>query len=119
MNNARAYSAACTVKNQMFIYIFGGLKDYQILPSIEQYDIMLESWTELTINMPSRIIKFGCVAINSTEVIICGGIYGDSKSDSYSYVNSAYKLDLYTNKWTILPKMQQRRVLSNSLPYTP
>lgn len=69
--------------------------------------------------MPSRIIKFGCVAINSTEIIIAGGIYGDQKNEQFTYVNSCYKLDLYTNKWTVLSKMNVRRVLSNQLPYTP
>jgi hypothetical protein len=69
--------------------------------------------------MPSRIIKFGCVAINSSEIIIAGGIFGDNKSESFTYVNSSYKLDLYTNKWTVLPKMGTRRVLDGTLPYTP
>ena len=42
---------------------------------------MLDMWTELTIIMPSRIIKFGCVAINSSEIIICGGIFSDPKNE--------------------------------------
>ena len=84
-----------------------------MLQSIEYYDIMLETWNELTITMPSRIIKFGCVAINSTEIIVAGGIFGDNKNEQFSYVNTTYKLDLYTNKWTVLPKMNTRRVLSN------
>jgi hypothetical protein len=42
---------------------------------------MLESWTELTIMMPSMLLKFGCVAINSSEIIISGGIYGDNKNE--------------------------------------
>ena len=119
LNYPRAYASACSVKNNNYIYIFGGLQDYQILAAIEQYDVMLETWTELNILMPSRIIKFGCVAINSSEIIIAGGIFGDNKNEQFSYVNNAYKLDLYTNKWTILPKMGQRRVLGNVLPYTP
>lgn len=76
-------------------------------------------WTEITIIMPSRIIKFGCVAINSSEIIIAGGIYSDPKNEQFSYVNTAYKLDLYTNKWNILPKMGSRRVLSHTLAFTP
>lgn len=118
MVTERAYCSACTVKNNYFIYVFGGLKDFTMLGSIEQYDIMLEKWLELSISMPSKIIKFGSIAINSTEIIIVGGIFGDSKNDQFSYVNSAYKLDLYTNKWTILPKMSSRRVLSPNLPFT-
>jgi len=69
--------------------------------------------------MPTRIIKFGCVAINSTEIIISGGIYGDQRNEQFSYVNTAYKFDLYSNKWTILPRMFSRRVLDSSLPFTP
>mmetsp|Transcript_40334 Transcript_40334/g.38804 ORF Transcript_40334/g.38804 Transcript_40334/m.38804 type:complete len:179 (-) Transcript_40334:37-573(-) len=119
MKSPRAYASVCLVKNGQFVYILGGLKDYQMLTSIEQYDIMMEQWAELNISMPSRIIKFGCVAINSTEIIVAGGIYGDNKSEQYSYVNSSYKLDLYTNKWSILPKMSIRRVLSSTIPFTP
>jgi hypothetical protein len=63
------------------VYVFGGLKGYQMMSSIEQYDIMMEVWTELNIAMPSRIIRFGCVAINSTEILIAGGIYGDNKTE--------------------------------------
>jgi hypothetical protein len=80
---------------------------------------MMEEWTELKIQMPSRIIKFGCVAINSTEILIAGGIYGDNKNEQFSYVNTCYKLDLYTNKYTVLPKMNTRRVLDATLPFTP
>lgn len=68
--------------------------------------------------MPSKIIKFGCVAINSTEIIISGGIYGGD-NEQFTYVNTSYKLDLYTNKWTVLPKMNNRRVLDSTLPFTP
>jgi hypothetical protein len=42
---------------------------------------MTELWTELSIVMPARIIKFGCVAINSSEIIIAGGIFGDQKNE--------------------------------------
>lgn len=69
--------------------------------------------------MPSRIIKFGCVAINSSEIMLCGGIFGDQRNEQFSYVNTAYKLDLYTNKWIVLPRMNARRVLDSSLPFTP
>lgn len=69
--------------------------------------------------MPSRIIKFGCVAINSSEIMICGGIYGDPRNEQFSYVNTSYKLDLYTNKWIVLPRMSTRRVLDSCLPFTP
>ena len=119
MNTPRAYCSACLVKNGSTILVFGGLKDYQMLTSIEQYDLIMEQWQELPLSMPSRIIKFGCVAINSTEIIIAGGIYGDNKSEQFSYVNNCYKLDLYVNKWSILPKMIVRRVLSCVLPYVP
>lgn len=68
--------------------------------------------------MPSKIIKFGCVAINSSEIIIAGGIHGGD-NEQFTYVNTSYKLDLYTNKWTVLPKMNCRRVLDSALPYTP
>ncbi|CDW81240.1 kelch motif family protein [Stylonychia lemnae] len=119
MKYARAYHGACPVKNNNYIYVFGGLFDHQIISSIEQYDIMQDSWAEMNIIMPTRIIKFGCVAINSSEVIICGGIFGDQKNEQFSYVNTAYKFDLYANKWTILPRMFSRRVLDSSIPFTP
>lgn len=51
--------------------------------SIEQYDIMIDSWTELNVIMPARIIKFGCAAFNSSEIVIAGGIYGDNKNEQF------------------------------------
>ena len=79
----------------------------------------MDKWTELQIMMPSKIIKFGCVAINSSEIIIAGGIYGGENEQQFTYVNTAYKLDLYSNKWTVLPRMNARRVLDSTLPFTP
>eukprot|EP00347_Sterkiella_histriomuscorum_P008359 403345403 len=119
MRQARAYQGACPVKNHNFIYVFGGLHQHSIISSIEQYDVMQDTWTEVNVLMPSRIIKFGCVAINSSEILLCGGIFGDSKNEQFSYVNTSYKFDLYTNKWTVLPRMFSRRVLDSCLPYTP
>lgn len=35
MKYARAYHGACPVKNNNYIYVFGGLFDHQIISSIE------------------------------------------------------------------------------------
>ncbi len=51
--------------------------------------------------------------------MLCGGIYGDPRNEQFSYVNTSYKLDLYSNKWIVLPRMSTRRVLDSSLPFTP
>lgn len=117
LNVPRAYASAVTAKNGGIIYVMGGLSDYQIVMSIESFDpVANQKWNLLNVNMPSRIIKFGAAVVNSNEVLIAGGIYGDQKND-YSYVNTVYRFDLYSQKWTILPKMSQRRVMSNHLPY--
>ena len=42
---------------------------------------MIDSWTELNILMPTRIIKFGSAAYSNTEILIAGGIYGDTKNE--------------------------------------
>lgn len=120
MINARAYFSACKVKEE-FVYVFGGFHNYETQNTIEFYNIMLDKWTLLSITMPIKIAKYGLAKVDENQIIIAGGLLVDNSSSgggggtsagdssSYSCVNTVYKFDCNTLKWTKLAKLNFRR----------
>lgn len=58
MNEARAFGGVCKIENQ-YIYMFGGLHDYQVLNNIEKYDVITDTWVSLYYKLPLPLAKLG------------------------------------------------------------
>ena len=56
----------------------------------------------------------GCLEPDRS-ILVWGGLYADEES-AFSYINTWYKLDLKTEKWSKLPKMLNSRILYPTLP---
>lgn len=84
---------------------------------------MLDKWTLLSINLPLKIAKYGLAKIEENQIVIAGGLLVDSTASTnsnqnanYSYVNTVYKFDCNTLKWTKLAKLNFRRTLYSNMP---
>ena len=62
MHQERAYFSDCRVKDE-FIYVFGGFYNYETTNTIEFYNLMLDKWTNLSVNMPLKLGKYGLAKI--------------------------------------------------------
>ncbi|CDW72594.1 kelch motif family protein [Stylonychia lemnae] len=121
MSQERAYFSAVRVKEE-FIYVFGGFQNYETTNTIEFYNIMLDKWTSLTITMPIKLAKYGLAKIEENQIVIAGGLLVDNQSTrssgentNYSCVNTAYKFDCNTLKWTKLSKLNFRRSMYSNM----
>eukprot|EP00347_Sterkiella_histriomuscorum_P015469 403356908 len=126
MIQERAYFSAVRVKEE-FIYVFGGFQNYETTNSIEYYNIMLDKWTILSLTMPIKLAKYGLAKIEENQIVIAGGLLVDNSSTrsssndtgggaSYSQVNTVYKFDVNTLKWTKLSKLNFRRSMFSTMP---
>ena len=120
MQQERAYFSACRVKEE-FVYVFGGFQNYETTSSIEVYNLMLDKWTVLSVALPLKLAKFGLAKLEENQVVIAGGLLVDGASasreaGSYSCVNTAYKFDCNTLKWTKLAKLNFRRNMYGVMP---
>jgi N-acetylneuraminic acid mutarotase len=105
------------------VYVFGGFYNYETTNSIEFYNIMLDKWTLLSISLPLKIAKYGLAKVEENQIVIAGGLLVDNVTTrsnntnaSYSCVNTVYKFDCNTLKWTKLAKLNFRRTLYSNLP---
>mmetsp|Transcript_248 Transcript_248/g.256 ORF Transcript_248/g.256 Transcript_248/m.256 type:complete len:357 (+) Transcript_248:1060-2130(+) len=129
MTQERAYFSACRVKEE-FVYVFGGFQNYDPTSSIEFYNIMLDKWTLLSICMPLKLAKYGLCKVDDSHLIIAGGLLSESTSSSktgnqnlsnsmatsYTCVNTVYKFDCNTLKWSKMAKLNFRRTLYSNMP---
>jgi len=81
LNKKRSWPSACQVENH--IYVLGGLDSSQELDSIERFDGVL--WTELQLKMPFALYGAGTIQTNYNELLICGGRFQTSKSNTQLY----------------------------------
>jgi len=51
MSQERAFAASIVLDSQ-FIYIFGGMADFNILQSIEKYDTLSDAWETVFFELP-------------------------------------------------------------------
>lgn len=51
MSKERAFAASIVLDSQ-FIYIFGGMADFNILQSIEKYDTLSDAWETVFFELP-------------------------------------------------------------------
>lgn len=76
MNTARAFMSAAAVQDQ-YAYLFGGLSDYQLLNSIEKYDVITDTWISLYFKLPMPLAKLSAVTISNKLILIMGGMSAD------------------------------------------
>ena len=83
---------------------------------------MLDKWTMLSISMPLKLAKYGLAKAEENQIVIAGGLLIDNSSTrsatdnaSYSCVNTTYKFDCNTLKWTKLNKLNFRRTLYSNM----
>ncbi len=62
--------------------MFGGFKNFETMSTIEIYNLMLDKWTMMTIKLPVKIAKYGLAKIDDSQIIIAGGLYADSSTNS-------------------------------------
>jgi hypothetical protein len=129
INTSRAYAGVVWFQNKLrknninssmipsnsYIYVFGGLSDLNALDSIEKYDATLDVWIQLKLVIPIKIAKLGVSTLDSSSILICGGIFAN-EMEEFDYISNAYKLDFMTEKWIKLPNMSYKRVLYSVMP---
>lgn len=66
--------------------------------------------------MPLRLAKYGLAKMDDGSIVIAGGLLAESnisgrEASSYQCVNTVYKFDCNTLKWSKLAKLNFRRAL--------
>jgi N-acetylneuraminic acid mutarotase len=69
-----------------YVYVFGGLSDYQILNSIEKYDIITDTWISLYFKLPVPLAKLATAPLlGGKSILIMGGMSADYEPNSNVY----------------------------------
>ena len=84
---------------------------------LKKYDSILDIWLLLSVKIPIKIAKIGVSTIDSSKIIIWGGIFSNSEEE-FNYINTVYQLDLKDWKWSKMPSMNESRVLYQTMPRT-
>lgn len=87
MSEPRAFSAHIVLDNQ-FIYIFGGMHDFNILQTIEKYDTIADTWVTVYFMLPRPLAKLGACLIDREAIFICGGMSSDFEARKEVYTFS-------------------------------
>ena len=58
------------------------MSDYQILNSIEKYDVVTDTWISLYFKLPMPLAKLASVALGSKHILIIGGMSADFEEAS-------------------------------------
>ena len=110
MNEARAFSAACTMQDQ-FIYLFGGFHDYDVLQSIEKFDSVLDNWLTLYVKLPIPLAKLGVAPIDSSkQIAVVGGMSG-----TFHRQRTAFILDLKGLKFNNIAEMKVAKTFNGNV----
>lgn len=76
MNESRAFASTVTLDNQ-YIYIMGGMHDFNVLQTIEKYDCNSDAWLSVYFKLPIPLAKHGAVVVDNKSILICGGMSSD------------------------------------------
>jgi N-acetylneuraminic acid mutarotase len=87
MSEPRAFSGHIVLDNQ-FIYMFGGMHDFNILQTIEKYDTISDSWVTVYFMLPRPLAKLGVCLIDREAILICGGMSTDFEARKEVYTFS-------------------------------
>ena len=119
MREARAFGGCVRIDRK--IYIIGGLKDYSLLDSIEQYSTVVDIWTIINYKMAEPLAKFGVhhQVEQPDTILLFGGLTKD-----FECVNIVRKVVVREDesgrvdiKLTKEGHMKQERVLNGHLPH--
>lgn len=99
MNTERWFCAAVGMQRQAKIIVVGGRDaTWQILNTVEAYDLVRQSWTHLA---PMSIPRLGCavVSIGTSRIMVIGGY------DGRKYLDSCQAYDMEEDEWIDMPPM--------------
>lgn len=51
MNESRAFASSIVLADK-YIYVFGGMHDFNVLDSVEKYDSVEDLWTQIYVTLP-------------------------------------------------------------------
>jgi hypothetical protein len=109
MNEARSFGSAVTLENQ-FIYMLGGLHDFNVLQTIEKYDSLADNWVSVYFKLPVPLAKHGAAVVDNRSVLICGGMSSDFEPS-----RAVHMLDLASIKWDKKASMLHPKLVSSGL----
>lgn len=109
MNEPRAFASVVTLDNQ-YIYIMGGMHDFNILQTIEKYDSVSDAWLSVYFKLPIPLAKHGATVVDNKSILICGGMSTDCEP-----LRNVYSLDLSTIKWTKKSYMNHPKLINQGL----
>jgi hypothetical protein len=73
-------------------------------------DIDEGSWVQSSLTPPpSSICRFAFAQLNSSTIVICGGVIKSDIQDIYLYSQNCYKLNIKENVWVPLPPLLRAR----------
>lgn len=82
------------------------MSDYQILNSIEKYDVVTDTWISLYFKLPMPLAKLASVALGSKHILIIGGMSADFEPSG-----KVWQLDLAVAKFTPKRSMKYERLI--------
>ena len=109
MCEARAFASFVTFNSQ-YIYVFGGMHDYQVLQSVEKYDTLADTWNKMYFKLPKPIAKLGSVLATDNTIIIAGGMSKDFEPSA-----EVWELDLTKLEWREIMPMFSPRLTASGL----
>lgn len=114
MNTPKKKMASIEFRNQ-FIYVFGGFSDKMMLDTIEKYEIEQDLWTVLSLRLPVPMGNIGIsrYSQDKTAVLLGGVCTYDGKS--LSYLDTAYKFNVETEKLIKMAKMSSKKYFTAPL----
>ena len=86
MSEARAFAGHIVLDNQ-YIYVFGGMHDYNVLTTIEKYDTIADQWVTVYFQLPRPLAKMGVCLVEREAIFIIGGMSTDfeARKEVYSF----------------------------------
>ncbi|CAI2383973.1 unnamed protein product [Moneuplotes crassus] len=114
MNTPKKKMASIEFRNQ-FIYVFGGFSDKTLLDTIEKYEIEQNLWTVLSLKLPVPMGNIGIsrYSQDKTAILLGGVCTYDGKS--LSYLDTAYKFNVDTEKIIKMAKMNSKKYFTAPL----
>ena len=100
-----------------YIYWFGGFDGVAALDTIEKYDALLDFWSQIVVKLPMKISNVGVAELtNNVSVVVLGGMFLDLDG-TYSYLDTAYKMEFETEMIFKLPRMNWKRIWHSVMPH--
>jgi Kelch motif len=109
MNEPRAFATCVTLENR-YLYIMGGMHDFNVIQTIEKYDSISDAWLQVYFKLPMPLAKLGAVVVDNKSILVCGGMSSDCEP-----TRNVYSLDLSTVRWTKKTMMNHPRLTQQGL----